>query len=122
MVVAVSYPERFAVEPEPERYARTYPAFGRVGYYAPFYGSLFYAPFGYRYGFGFGYGYGYGGRYHGPTVIRIDRGDTGGRVIKGRGYRRGQKAGASRSSAPSARGSSRGTSTGRTAKRRRAGS
>ncbi len=126
MVVALSYPERFAVEGEPERYGRTYQSFGRAGYYTPFYGSLFYAPYGYRYGrgygFGYGYGYGYGGRYHGPTVIRVDRGDTGGRVIKGQGYRRGQKAGASRSSAPSARGSSRGTSTGRTAKRRSGGS
>jgi hypothetical protein len=130
MVVAVSYPERFAAEPEPDRSGRTYPAFGRVGYYGPFYGSLFYAPFGYRYGygygygygFGYGYGYGYGRRHHRPTVIKVDRGDTGGRVINGRGYRRGQKAGASRSRAPSTRNSSRGASTGRTAKRRPGGS
>ena len=126
-------------------YRPTYGSFGGRGYYQPFYGSLFFSPFGFnsRYGYGFGYGglgyggYGYGG-YYVPVVIQVDGSDSGGRVINGQGYRRSQSSGATRGRAASprgyvggfsrgwagsssSRGSSRGTSTGRTAKRRGGG-
>ncbi len=159
MVIAVSYPSRFAVDRESERggpdYGPAYGSSGRWGYYQPFYGSLFFSPFGFysRYGYGFGYrgfgypgfgyggyaysGYGYGG-YYVPVVVEVDRSDSGGRVIMGQGYRRGQRSGTMRSRGASPRGyvggssrgwtgssasrrPSRGTSTGRTAKRRGGG-
>lgn len=131
MAVAMSFPERFAVDREPERYAGDryrdpYGAFGPRGFGYPYYGSLFYSPFGRSFGHGFGFG-----GFHGPTIIRIDRDrDTGSRVIQGQGYRRGSGADATRSRAPSVRGSAVGTSprspasgssTGRTARRRGGG-
>lgn len=142
MVIAVSYPERFAVDRGDERYERRYDrayrlggywspwGWGRWGYYDPFYSSLFYSPYGYgRYGYGFGYGYGYRGYV--PVIITGDRERGTGRVIRGRGYTRGQgrSSGASGArpasprgtvSTPS-RGSSGGRSGGRTAKRRPGG-
>ncbi len=154
MVIAVSYPSRFAVDRESERrspgYGPRYGPFGGWGYYQPFYGSLFFSPFGFysRYGYGFGYrglgygGYGYGGYGYGgyylPVVIQGGRSESGGRVIKGQGYRRNPSSGATRGRAASPRGyvggssrgwtgrsssrsPSRGTSTGRTAKRRGGG-
>lgn len=140
MVVAVSFPERFAVDREAERYAGGYGRGlggfgGGLGYYDPFYGSLFFSPFGYGYGYGYDrYGYGYGGRYYGPTIIRVDNRDNGGQVIAGQGYRRGSGTSSSprvRQPTSSSRGGSsvgtrssggsRGTSTGRTARRRGGG-
>ena len=130
MVVAVSYPSRFAIDREPEGYGRGYGRgigdyYGRIGYYDPLYGSLFYSPYGYGYGYGYRYGLGIG--FHGPRVVRVDRADSGGRVISGRGYSRGSGAVESRPASSSARAtgsSSRGStgrSTGRTARRRGGG-
>lgn len=142
MVIAVSYPSRFAIDRdrEAERYgpdgSERYGTRGGWGYYDPFYGWPFYSPFGvyspFWYGYGYGYGYVYRG-YYGPIIVKIDRADSrdpGGRVINGMGYRRGSRtsgSGAARS--PSIKGSSgsvsRGSSgrkaTGRTAKRRKGG-
>jgi len=121
MVVAVSYPERFAVDHERERYGQAY---------GGGYGPAFYPSYGF--GYPYGYGYGFGGRGFGPTIARIGSGDSGGRVVKGRGYSRGQGSSATRGrGGSSARGSSIGgssrgsagrTSTGRTARRRSGGS
>ena len=150
VVVAVSYPSHFAVDRDADEYGRYGPmyggSYGRWGYYDPFYGSLFYSPFGYnRYGYGGGYG-GYGGYYR-PTIVVVDRADTGGgRVINGSGYaprssgsgrtaRRANpssggttRSAGSRGSTGSSMGSSRGggasrtgSSTGRTARRRGGG-
>lgn len=128
MVIAVSYPSRFAVDHESERADRDYgPAhgsFGRGYYrpYYPYYGSLFFSPFYSRYGFGYGYrgfgyggygygGYGYGG-YYVPVVIQGDPPDDRGRVINRRGYSRGQSAGSSRGRAATPRGYVGGSSRG----------
>jgi len=130
MAIAVSFPQRFAVDGETERYGETYDAYGRANYYDPLYGSRFYSPYGF--GYGYGYGYGYRGRYVGPRVVRVDHGDSGdgGRVVRGQGYRRGGNSSATRSrptstrgssAGRSSRGSSRGKATGRTAKRRGGG-
>ena len=147
VVVAVSFPERFALNGDRAAPSREevgtrragrpvwlYPA----GYYDPYYG------YGYsrysRYGYG-GYGrYGgwwstWGGYGYNPVVVEVNRRvpDSGGRVVAGKGYRRGApdaatspgfpagsgrstigSTGGSRSSPPPARGGS----TGRKAKRR----
>lgn len=102
VLVAVSYPERFAVAREPRGAAtdmgRRYPIYLDPWAYGPysFYGNRFYSPYygyyGYgRYGYGFGSGYGYGG-YRNPTVIVVrpvdPAGGSGGRMVKGRGYTR----------------------------------
>lgn len=107
MAIAVTYPERFAVEAEGgvEPYGDRYGAYGYGRYYDPFYGSMFWSPFGFYRPFGFysryyglGYGspyYGYGGGYYGGIrVVPIGGGggDTGSRVISGQGYRRGSGA------------------------------
>ena len=127
MVVAVSYPDRFAVARQPSDYRETYDIYStyRSGYHGSFfpyaygpyggwgyygYGPLFYSrdPYGYPYGYGHGqrYGYGLGGRYYGPTIIRTGPGeDRGGRVINGQGYRRGGQSGATPGRTPSTRGS-----------------
>lgn len=103
VVVAVSYPEHFAVDQDAEvsevasREAdETWPS--RRGYRHPyggfFYDPFFYSPFGYGYGYGYrgsyGYGWGYGGYYR-PTVVVVQPRDPGiiGRVVRGRGYTRG---------------------------------
>ena len=152
MAIAVSYPETFAVsqEPEPreaEHYGGTYRSYP---YYDPFFGSLFFSPFYSPYGFyspyspygsryGFGFGFRRGGIYI-PRVVEVDRNrDSGDRVIRGQGYRRGDatrqptgrravprgtstttrsSGGAVRRSSGS---SSSGSSTGRKAKRRGGG-
>lgn len=141
VVVAVSFPERFAVSEDGAR--------SQAGYVGlrPLWADPYY--YGYnRYGYGYGslyspYGYSYG-RYYSPyrTVIvdvtPVPR-NTGGRVIAGRGYSRGYSgssnvssgrgySGSSSASPPSSRGSSSvgsssssgssRSSTGRTAKRR----
>ena len=93
MLVAVSYPGRFAVARDDGRersgYARRA---GRPiwlsGAYSPFY-RYGYSP--YAYGYGYGY-YGYPGYVYGYAPVRIDRGGvrgSGGRVVAGRGYTRG---------------------------------
>jgi hypothetical protein len=159
MVIAVSYPSRFAVGRESERYSpgfgSSYGTPGGWGFSQPYYSSLFFSPFGFcsPYGYGFGYGgcryggygyggygyggYGYGG-YGGPVVIYVDRTDSGGRVVNGQGYRRGESSNTAGGRRASPRGSvggssgssaggrsstepSRRTSTGRKAKRKDGG-
>lgn len=146
VVVAVSFPQRYALDrgdDGPDGYygrrggaRRIY--LGGYGYgrgYDPFYSGYGYSSF---YGGGYGYGYGgypyIGGGYR-PIRVIVQQAprNSGGRVVNGRGYRRGGQAstgsagpsGSSRSvgrsggaarSAPAA--SSRG---GRKAKRRRGG-
>lgn len=141
MMIARSYPERFAVSTGGGGGER--PWLGTAGYYDPFYGGYgwgypYYGRFGYRYGygyspFGFGYGYPYGYGYgygYGPTIIRTQPANTGGRVISGRGYSSGtsrigtRPTGSSRGTASigsSGGRSSGGSSTGRTARRRGGG-
>jgi len=134
MMIARSYPERFAVSTGGDGGER--PGLGYGGYYDPFYGGYGwgypYGRFGYRYGYGyspFGYGYGYGYGY-GPTIIRTQPANRGGRVISGRGYSSGtsrigtRPTGSSRGTASigtSGGRSSGGSSTGRTARRRGGG-
>lgn len=97
VVVAVSFPERFAVDRDARgRVGGAGPGYrGRFGadLYGrrPFYRDPFsygYTPFGYRFG---SYGWWYGTRS--PTVIvvrpRDDDGVGDGRVVNGRGYTRG---------------------------------
>lgn len=142
MAIAVSFPERFAVDREADRYGAQYGGRAYVNpYFDPYYGSLFYGTYGFGYGYGYGYPYryGYGGRYYGPVVVRVDRGnDSGGRVIAGQGYSRGTSSASGRqpssgsvgrSSGSASRGSVGGSSgrstrgsTGRTARRRGGGS
>lgn len=102
VVVAVSFPEQFALE----RDARGRDAGGTASVYrgrfgSPYLGrgSFYRDPFFYGYtpfGYGFGrYGWWYGS--HRPTVIVVTpRGDDGGggRVVNGRGYTRGDAAAA----------------------------
>lgn len=153
VAIAVTHPEQFAVETdEPARYGDRYAYdYSRPwGYWDPFYGSMFWSPFGfyrpfgfysryYGYGYGgYGYGYPYGrGYYGGIRVIPVrGGGDSGGRVISGEGYRRGSggsarpggatprggavRAPTGRSAKPRSSGSS-GSSSGRTAKKRGSG-
>lgn len=150
VVVAVSFPERFALnggQHAPDEHTEARRA-GRpiwldpTGYYDPYYGYGYgysrYSRFGFgSYGYGrwpaWGYGYGYGYR---PVVVNVDRRlpEPGGRVVAGKGYRRGGGAvapssqpfgaGSGRSTVGSSGGSrtspppARGGSTGRKAKRR----
>jgi hypothetical protein len=146
MVVAVSFPERFAIERgirgdlaanaiEPERRDRGYGVYGGLGFrrygWAPFYSSFFYSPFSYSpYGaYGYGrYGYGYWG--YQPRIVVVDPTPSAprGRAVRGRGYTRG--GGSQSSGAITGRRSGDGTagsagassgaskSTGRKAKRR----
>ena len=116
VVVAVSFPEHFALREETNR------NYGSRMYMDPFY-------YGY---YGYGYGY-YGGRYRSwyspgyytPVVVSVNRipSGGGGRAVAGRGYR-APRSPASSSSGASVSGSSGGsksttrTSTGRTAVRR----
>jgi hypothetical protein len=129
VMVAVTYPDRFAVSPEGmpstadrtaqyayrDGYRRGFrsflwdPFYNPVGFgfgYSPYgyYSSPFYSPFGY-------YGYGYGGVYGGyygyrPAPIVIQPRSQG-QMINGRGYTRGSSSGTTsggarpRSSAPS---------------------
>ena len=94
VLVAVSYPEHFAVGggdyyDDRGYYGRRAPRPIWLGY-DPFYPGYRYSSF---YGFGYGYGYGYGYPYLGaryrPVTVVVDRiGNRGGRVIAGQGYRR----------------------------------
>ena len=114
MMIARSYPERFAVSTGGDGGERSMLGYG--GYYDPFYGGYsrwgypYYGSLGYRYGYGysplgFGYGYPYGYGYgYGPTIIRTEPSNNGGRVISGRGYSSGSSRIGTRST-----GSSRGT-------------
>jgi hypothetical protein len=132
MAIAVSYPERFAIDRDD---VLGYGGFASSGPgYAPFY-DRYYSPYRYGYGYGYGFGYGYGGRYRGPIIVVVspDERASGGRVISGQGYSQGARATPTRSSAsPRSSGASgssigrssgsSGTSTGRTARRRSGGS
>ena len=141
MMIARSYPERFAVSTGGGG-GGDGPWLGGAGYYDPFYGwgSPYYGRFGYRYGYGYspfgfgygspyGYGYGYGIGYgYGPSIIRTEPRNNGGRVISGRGYSSGssigtRSTGSSRgtSSIGTSSSGSGGQSTGRTARRRGGG-
>lgn len=97
VMVAVSYPGRFAVTPEgvPENVVdrvaeNAYRTGGRFGYRA-FLWDPFYSPIGYRYGYSpFGYyGYGFGGYYgYVPTgVVVTPVQSSGGSIVRGQGYR-----------------------------------
>lgn len=119
MVVAVSNPQRFAIdrqaadaamvpagnpEADRDRYRDRYDPFGWGGFYgwgrygygacAGYGYSSFYCD-PYRYGLGYGYygGYwgGYGWGYTRPIIVVVDDGgfDNGGRAVPGRGYTRG---------------------------------
>ncbi|HEX2779615.1 MAG TPA: hypothetical protein VHM30_08960, partial [Gemmatimonadaceae bacterium] len=122
VLVALSYPETFAVDGrlrEPERYATRAPRARRPwygptrcrygydsfdvasyvmvpgGFVPAFYmPSSLYSPYGYRCGYGGGF---YGGPwYGGGTVIRVRDVETGrGKAVKGRGYTRGDGSGGS---------------------------
>lgn len=110
LVVAVSYPDRFAVKAGPmpvEEYEAEsdlgprrmmymggaiydpwYWGFGYgynpYGYgYSPYYG---YGSYGYGYG---GYGYGYGGNYYRPAPVVVTTRPSGGQMIRGQGATRG---------------------------------
>lgn len=123
VVVAVSFPEQFALNEEANRASRSMYAWADPFYY-PYYG---YGRYG-RYG-GWG-GYGYYGRwypgYYTPVVVSVNpiRREGGGQAVAGRGYRRpGSATSSGYSGGSSSVGSSGGskstrTSTGRTAVRR----
>lgn len=100
VVVAVSFPEHFAVDRDPRGrdVGGVGPAYrGRFG--SPFYGRGYYYPDPFYFGYTpFGYGYSpYGWWYgvHRPTVVIVtprDDADGGGRVVNERGYTRGDGA------------------------------
>jgi len=113
VVVAVSYPETFQVDPEADFEASRRDA--STGYAGDGYRSRAYyggfRPYGFRsFGFGFGYGApglffgpryghpGYWGYRRGPVVIERRAPDRGGRAVPGRGYTRGS--GEGRNAAP----------------------
>lgn len=95
VVVAVSYPDRFAIDrdgdierlaPRPTDGPRRGYGYGRR---RGFFGPVYYDPF---YDYGYGYGYGYGYPYYGPGVVVVEpRPDPepNAKVVKGRGYTRG---------------------------------
>lgn len=142
VVVAVSFPERFALNGD--RSGGTGETFGPrsgrpiwlspFGYYDPYtMGYSRYSRYG-GYGYGYGYGLGYWGGYgYTPVIVSVNRKapERGGRVVAGKGYRRGgvtpsgypasgagraavgRSGGGSRSASPPSR-----SSTGRKAKKR----
>jgi hypothetical protein len=114
VMVAVSYPERFALTPQgvaeadrlaaqggyPVGYGRGFRSYLWAPYYRPFgFGYYGYSPFGY-YGYGLG---GYYGGYYGyrPATVIVQPVSPGpsGRMVPGRGYTRGSSSGASGSGA-----------------------
>ena len=123
VVVAVSFPERFALNAEEDPRRRDRRHHGRWAgpyYYGPYYG-------GWGWG-GYGYRRRYGGYYYTPVVVRVDPvgNSGGGKVIAGKGYRgprseggdqRGSAVKRGSKSDKSSSGSSR-KNTGRKAKRR----
>ncbi|NIP57213.1 MAG: hypothetical protein GWM92_03570 [Gemmatimonadetes bacterium] len=149
VVVAVSYPDRFAVDGEPrereEEYDRRYDdrrygSYGHprsrvwLGFHFGY--PYYYGPYRYRSSFFHPYGFGYY-PYYRPSVVIVRPRDAGGRVLNGQGYRgpRRRTTGGSSSSPSVIRGgsssgggtispagpSSGGSSTGRKAKRRKGG-
>jgi len=141
VMVAVSYPDQFAVTPEgvPENVVdrvaqNAYRSGSRFGYRAFLWDPYFSPAFGYRYGYSpFGYyGYGFGGYYgYVPTAVIVSpvENASGGRIVRGQGYQPGSGGGtpsvrprsnpAPSSVSPSNdRGSSRSSGSGRTAVRR----
>jgi hypothetical protein len=138
VVVAVTYPETFAIDANAEARTRDAGALrgtrvgdgygmrgGRYGFGArsffwdPFYhGSYGYSPLNSFYGRFSGGRYGYGGGYYTPVVVdRISSGDRG-RVVNGQGYRRSGRSrsvgsgGSNGDGSRAARGSSGGDSAG----------
>lgn len=129
MMVALTYPEKFAISPSGrpgERRDESVGGAGSGGF--PGYGWG-YDPFGYGYGsyygsgygrYGYGSGYGYGRYYDRPVVIVRQpeedetAGRTRGRMVNGTGYRNGGNGGSTStpSSRPSSSGSSGGASSG----------
>jgi hypothetical protein len=129
MMVALSYPERFAINRngnpqvrpgEPSQGSRGYDAFGRDPW---MYGMGYPGYLGYGYGYGYGNGYGYDprygyGSYYSRPVIVVRGPDDGvtpasrGRMVNGRGYTGGGNPGST--SEPSSRpsGSTGSTSSG----------
>jgi hypothetical protein len=91
VAVAVSFPDRFAVDRQARGdrdYGRTYGwnPFGGWGSWSPWGG--YYDPFWYHYGYD---RYRYGYNAWGPSVVVVrpvmpSRGSPGGRMVKGRGY------------------------------------
>jgi len=151
LAVAMSFPDKFAVSsgvPETVQSERMRGAMP-MGYVGPrtrwSFWDPFYSPFGYgynNYGYGYGYGnYGWNYGYYRPTTVVVQpRASVDhGRVVNGRGYRRGGSSsgssGAGTRSAPSTRSGGSGgamtssgarsggssSSSGRTAKRRGGG-
>lgn len=103
LMVAVSYPDRFAVKAGPmevEEYQdeaefgprrRVYMA---GGFYDPWWGGSWFGYSPYYYGYGYGYGgwyggYGYGYPYYRPTTIVVTPRSSGARMIRGQGATRG---------------------------------
>jgi hypothetical protein len=116
VMVAVSYPDRFALSPEgavaAERavggvydtgYRRGFRSYLWDPYYRPIgFGYSRYSPFGY-YGYGYGYGGYYGGYYgYRPTTVIVQPVSPGssGRMVPGRGYTRGSSSAGSGGAAP----------------------
>lgn len=97
VVVAVSFPEHFAVDRDARgrNFGGAAPAYrGRLG--SPFHGRGYYYPDPFHFGYTpFGYGYSRHGWWYGahrPTVVIVsprDDADGGGRVVSERGYTRG---------------------------------
>ncbi len=95
VVVAVSFPERFALNRQDAYAERGDAIYPRTVWlqrdYGP-YGYGYYSPYGY---YGSGYGgywggyYGWGGGYYTPVVVDVTRTESrgGGKVVAGRGYR-----------------------------------
>lgn len=118
VVVAVSYPERFAVDREAEprdrrEYGDYYGHRPRGWFGSSWYDRYYYGGYGYGYGaYGSPWGYGGGWSYgYRPSIVIVQPRNTesGGRVIAGRGYRRG---GGSSAGVPSTIGRSGGSSSG----------
>ena len=143
VVVAVSYPERFAIAGEagasigertsldrrPVRPIYGYGIYSRAPFYNYGYGPSSYYGYdpynSYLYGPRYGYGYqGYYSGYYMPTTVIVNRRESnpesGGRVYNGRGYRAGDRGSSSTGPTRSVGGSSGtgaasgGSSTGRT--------
>ena len=126
VVVAVSFPEQFALNEELDSADRNRYMYGWADPFYPYYGYSRYGGYG-RYGYGGYYNRYYPG-YYTPVVVSVHRRDGGGQAVAGGGYRRpgsatsssGYTGGSSSvgSSGSSGGSKSTGTSTGRKAVRR----